>query len=356
MKGTFSRSEVSTPDDSAAAVVVAVDAGGSTTRSALVRLDGTCIGVGLADGANPVSRGAEEAADAVAASIAGALAVTPGLPQVAGVLLAAAGGSHRPEFVDTLVARLAHLGIEAPVAMVADGLAAFHSHSHAQDGYILVAGTGAVAQRIRGGVTERVADGLGWLLGDVGGGFWLGREVVMAALAEIDGRAPATALTPLLLQSLGLDPSDATMDPATGRPAFLRAAELRLYADRPTLMARFAPLALQVPDDAVADSLLDEAAAALARTLRAVLSPDLAGPVVVGGGLLAGGPVLRELVTDVLHRSGHPVELSPVQDGLVGAAVMVLRAHGVDVDADVFNRLATTVAATRVAAAAQPPA
>lgn len=355
MKGTFSKSGVSTPDDASDRVVVAVDAGGSTTRSAAVGLDGTCLGVGLADGANPVSRGIDEAAGAVVASISGALSGNKGT-DVVGVLLAAAGGSHRPEFVDTLVTRLAELDVLASVDMVADGLAAFHSHSHAQDGYILVAGTGAVAQRIRGGQTEKVADGLGWLLGDVGGGFWLGRQVVTAVLADIDGRAPATAMTPLLLQALGLDPGDATTDLATGRPAFLRSAELRLYAERPTLLARFAPLALQAADDTVAQSLLDEAAEALAVTLRAVLEPGLGEPVVVGGGLLAGGPVLRRRVAEVLHRMGHLVELSPVEDGLVGAAVMVLRAHGVDVDAAVFDRLASSVTAMRVAAAAQPQA
>ena len=56
----------------------------------------------------------------------------------------------------------------------------------------LIAGTAFVAARIRGGQLDRVVGGKGWLLGDAGGGFWIGHAVARAVVASLDGqdRAP----------------------------------------------------------------------------------------------------------------------------------------------------------------------
>jgi glucosamine kinase len=39
------------------------------------------------------------------------------------------------------------------------------------------------------------AGGWGWFLGGDGSGVWLGREVLRAVLADLDGLGPATMLT-----------------------------------------------------------------------------------------------------------------------------------------------------------------
>lgn len=44
---------------------LAVDAGGTSTRSVLVTADGACLGYGTAGGGNPISSGTERAASAV---------------------------------------------------------------------------------------------------------------------------------------------------------------------------------------------------------------------------------------------------------------------------------------------------
>lgn len=61
-------------------------------------------------------------------------------------------------------------------------------------GAVVASGTGAVTLAVG---PERVlrVDGWGHLLGDFGSGFWVGREALMAVLAEFDGRGPGTALT-----------------------------------------------------------------------------------------------------------------------------------------------------------------
>src|SRR5262249_35118115 len=68
-----------------------------------------------------------------------------------------------------------------------------------RDGLLLIAGTGAVAARIAHGRTAAVADGDGWLLGDQGSGFWIGRRAVPAVLAALGGRGAPPALTAAVL-------------------------------------------------------------------------------------------------------------------------------------------------------------
>jgi len=72
-------------------------------------------------------------------------------------------------------------------------------------GTVLVIGTGAVALGISADGEARVADGLGPLLGDEGGGAWLGRMGLTAALRGVQGRAAATSLGAAAERCFGLD-------------------------------------------------------------------------------------------------------------------------------------------------------
>ena len=77
-------------------------------------------------------------------------------------------------------------GLRCPYAVHGDALVAYASGTAAPDGTVLIAGTGAIAAQVRDLRLDRVADGHGWLLGDAGSGFWLGREAVRRLLADLD--------------------------------------------------------------------------------------------------------------------------------------------------------------------------
>jgi N-acetylglucosamine kinase-like BadF-type ATPase len=234
--------------------------------------------------------------------------------------------------------RLADLEIDAPPVFDSDLLATFFSGTHRTDGYAVVAGTGAGAIRVEDGRQVAVADALGWLLGDEGSGFWIGHRVVRAALADLDGRGPATALTPLVLSRLGI-PSPSEPGDRTPIIAMVRA----LYGAPPVRLADYAGLAFEVDGDATVDHVLDEAAEGLARTLTAVRSPAVPGPVVLGGGILGRG---RRLADRLAAASGAD-DVHVVSDGAVGVCVLTLRHAGTVVDADVFARLSDSLAQVR---------
>ena len=301
---------------------------------------GGSYGYGRAGCGNPTAAGISDATHAIGFASEQALAGSIGTGRPALALVAMAG-EQTAAFREQVSARLAELGV-GQVVLEHDLLSMFHSGTAERDGYALIAGTGAVAARIRDGRLDRVAGGKGWLLGDAGGGFWIGHAVARSVVASLDGQEQDTALTGLVLQEMGIQ---ADTDTLAGRAEALRQLVSRLYARPPVSLAGFAPLAFAVHEDPVARTILVRASAALADLLSAVRVADLAGPVVVGGsvivhGMLAAPPSLQAAL---LPPAGEDPVI-PVSDGLVGAAVLVLRDAGRDVDAALFRRIQAEIA------------
>ncbi|MCZ2401680.1 N-acetylglucosamine kinase [Paenarthrobacter sp. Z7-10] len=325
---------------------LAVDAGGTSTRAVLVDVSGRCLGYGQAGAGNPVSRGIEGALASLEHAVRAAMGAAGSPAEGCASAVVAMAGASVHSTPGPLAERLRRLGLKGGVVIDADLLAMFFSGTYQPDGYALVAGTGAVAARIEAGRLGAVADGTGWLLGDDGSGYWIGHHVVRAVVAALDGRGPKTALTSALLTALALDP--AGVGRHQGRPETVQRLIHELYALRPVELSRFAPLAFAAAEDDVAGLILDRAAAALAGTLAAVTDGAVPGPVVFGGSILTRGvrvaAAVEASLPPVLRSGGAPVLVS---DGVVGAAVLVLRHAGTAVDADIFGRISRTLQALR---------
>jgi glucosamine kinase len=319
---------------------LAVDAGGTSTRAVVLDASGSAYGYGRAGGGNPTAVGIRQAVTGIVSAAEEAVAGLTG-PERPMLALIAMAGEKTPAFREQVVSRLAPLGVRE-VVLGHDLLGIFHSGTAALEGYALIAGTGTVAARIRRGQLDRVVGGKGWLLGDTGGGFWIGHAMARAVVASLDGQSQATALTDLVLDAMGIA---ANLTTVAGRAEALRKLVSALYARPPISLAGFAPLAFAAHEDRVARSILVGASAALAELLSAVRAPDLPGPVVVGGsiivrGMLGAPPSLQaELVPPA---GSDPV--IPVSDGLVGAAVLVLRHAGLEIDEALFHTIQAELA------------
>ncbi|WP_433013182.1 N-acetylglucosamine kinase [Kribbella sp. CA-294648] len=159
------------------------------------------------------------------------------------------------------------------------------------DGYgvVVAAGTGLVCLAVdRDGSCYKV-DGHGYLFGDAGSAFAIGRAGLVAVQRARDGRGPATTL------------ADTDLDPITLYPS-------------PTLVddvARFAPVVLQhaATGDPVAQGIVLGAATDIAETIATAVH-RLAGhepvPVACVGGLFAGaGEQLADPVRAALPPRAH---------------------------------------------------
>jgi N-acetylglucosamine kinase-like BadF-type ATPase len=96
------------------------------------------------------------------------------------------------------------IGFKARVVVVNDALVALEAGVPSAPGVVIIAGTGSIAYgRNEAGEAAR-AGGWGYVLGDEGSGYWIGRAALRAVLRESDQRGPKTALTPLLLRHFGV--------------------------------------------------------------------------------------------------------------------------------------------------------
>ena len=319
--------------------LLAVDAGGTSTRAVVLTSRGECLGYATAGSGNPISSGTEHAAREVVAAVRAALDHA-GVDGIADLSVLAMAGSRTYTSTDWITRALAGIGVIGRVVLESDLHATFCSGAWETDGYAIVAGTGAAAIRVRNGRQELSADGLGWLLGDDGSGFWIGRSITRAVAAHLDRRGPATALTPLLLSELNIREKASTEPGYDGRPEALRLLLDAVYGMRPIDLARFAPLVFTAGDDEVATGIIADARAALHTTLAAIDTSAVRGPVVCGGGVLGALGLPVEGLAGV-------TEVRSVADGAVGAAVLALRDNGVGVDRTKFERVRDTLGRLR---------
>jgi glucosamine kinase len=188
--------------------VVGLDVGGSHSRAVLATVEGRTLGTGRAGGGNPTVLGAGAAVANIVAALKAALGDVPG-ERVQACVVGLAGVSTLladPKAPHVLERAWADAGLTCSVQVVSDVTVAFAAGTPAPDGTLLVSGTGAVAARMQDHLPVHFRDGYGWLLGDEGSGFWIGRQAARAAIAAADGRRPMAELaTAVLARLIGSD-------------------------------------------------------------------------------------------------------------------------------------------------------
>ena len=318
-------------------LVIGADLGGTSTRLTVATTAGARLATVEGGGANPTTHGVERAAAELARAARRALTDhDPGL--VRAVVIGVAGRATLDDrralraFTDAL----ATAGVPAKPVFVGDAEVAFCSATPESDGTVLLAGTGAMAVRIRDRRVDATSDGLGWLLGDEGSAYWLGREAVRVTIAAICGTGPPTTLTGAVSGTLldGPPPSP----PFRHRSALIRAVN----AHPPIALAALAPLVTQAETqgDVVAAAVCDAAAERLAKMLADVREATDPAPLVTAGSVAgdARTPVGRRLRALIAVQFTGNV-LTPA-DGVVGAAwLAVRRLHPETPLADVHARL-----------------
>lgn len=323
--------------------LLAIDVGGSTSRATLVDLAGNCLGQGRNRGGNPGSNPPEQAAAAIIAAAETAVAEAPGPLDIKVALLAIAG-PRNAEMQRRLDEAFRAMGLSGPLVLDGDTNAMLPSVTAAMDGYCIFAGTGSGAVRVRDGDVEGVADAAGYLIGDLGSGYWLGHHAAIAVTAALEGRGPETALTKAVLDVLGIPlTTDRAFD---GRPTPLRLFIDTIYNKmRPIELAKFAPQVIANRDDPVAAALLAQSERYLLEDFRLVFDPAMPGPVVLGGSVAAHLSGLPAAVAALVRDAGQEPDIRLAGDPSVGAAVLALRHQGVSVDEAMLTHITASMAA-----------
>lgn len=203
-------------------------------------------------------------------------------------------------------------GIGAPEVWVCDDSVTSHAGALSLDwGVSIVAGTGVACLAVPPRGEPRIIGGHGYLLGDEGGAYWIGREGIRAVLRAAEGREDQTSLTYLAGERYG------------GR---IRDLHVRLHDDlRPVnTIAQFSREVLEVADtDPAAMRIIRDAAWELFNVILSaakLLGSELV-PVGIGGRLLVDENPLRRELDALLASDGavraRTADMSPLDGAML---------------------------------------
>lgn len=274
-------------------IAVGVDAGGSKT-AVVHSVDGRAGTIGVREGANASSRGAEGAAaiiaDAVESSLDGA--------EPHAIFVGAAGAA-RQEVRDAIEDALRSRYASARIAVRDDAYIALRAAVPQGDGVVVIAGTGSIAYAQHGDEGHRCG-GYGYLLGDDGSGFAIGSAGINHLLRSYDDRVVRDDLVAALEAHLGASDIEGVLQAVyrCENPVGTVASAARVVLDTAQAGQRSATKIVQA------------AALALGDLVKSVVKlSGLAGahvPIVLAGGLLQGNSLLTYLLeTRLLNEHPH---------------------------------------------------
>jgi N-acetylglucosamine kinase-like BadF-type ATPase len=180
------------------------------------------------------------------------------------------------------------IGYKARILVVNDALIALQAAVGSAAGIVIVSGTGSIAYGCDRNGTAARAGGWGYVLGDEGSGYWIGRLAMRAVVTAADGRGAPTTLTGRLLTHFGVRRPDELLQ-MVYRSNF-----------KPAALALLATHVQQARDegDAAAATILELAAQELVRAAGSVTAQlnlaDEEFTFVLAGGMFKAVPWLRE--------------------------------------------------------------
>jgi len=298
-------------------LVVGVDGGGTKTRALLTDEHGKKLAEAVGPGSAARPNEIEQSAGVIAGVVRDALEQAEVADQRPRVVCVGVAGAGRESERQSLYEALASHQIADEIVVETDFAIALEDAFGDGPGVLLIAGTGSSAfGRGPAGSTARCG-GWGPVIGDEGGGAWIGRRALSVVSAAADGREPETALTGAVLTAAEVSEASELIRWAAGAT--------------PGKLATLAPVVIGVADagDLRANSIVSMAVEELALHVRSLarqlfVDERASVPVAFTGGLLSKGTSYRKrlehrLKTAVPGAQIHSDEVDPARGAVRGA-------------------------------------
>ncbi len=303
--------------------VLGLDAGGTKTVCLLADAHGQVLAEARGPGANLQAAGELEVEKVLHQVMDEALGDRPIVP--AAICLGIAGVD-RDDDAAVVQGIMRRIGFKARVVVTNDALVALVAGAGHGPGVVVIAGTGSIAYgRNRANRAAR-AGGWGYVLGDEGSGYWIGRLALRAVVREADGRGRPTSLTPKVLGHFHV-----------ARPQDL-VHEVYYRHLPPSAIAALARYVQEARDerDAVATGILDSGARELVLCTASVVKQlglhDDEFPVVLAGGIFHAVPWLATALGERLPEVAPRCQVRRLVDepavGAVRLAIAEARGEG----------------------------
>jgi glucosamine kinase len=297
-------------------LVFAVDTGGTKTAAWLVELTGAdsyrLVGNARTSAGNPLSVGFENAATAIQEAFTiSRKAIRSDHVRPASAVLSIAGAANR-DMTERFIAWARSIGLADRVAIVSDVLPILAAGTPDCCGVALIAGTGSSAfGRAQDGTSKRCG-GWGFLLGDEGSGFAIGRAALHLALESLEEGLPPVGLAGELRTMFSADAV-----PELTRAIYGAANPRHAIADLAKLVVKLAD-AGDTESMAILDGAAIELADLAARTAYAVGIQKAGLPLAASGGVLANSVWLQQQLRTELAKFDFNCELNVVREPLAG--------------------------------------
>lgn len=308
---------------------IGIDGGGTKTRAAICDGTGQVKAIAVGEGTNPLSRPWDEVERTLQACIkqvqeqAGAKA-----EEVAGLHIGLGGADHQP--TKALIQAAFHDTWQERLFIDNDAIAALYAGTWGSPGIVLICGTGSIAYALTEHGERHRVGGWGYLVGDEGSGFDLGKRAAVAVLRAYDGRGEQTMMTELFLTHYGAERPNELIS------LIYNASNPRMgLAQTSGLVERAAKsgdaIALRLISEA-ADSLIELATTCFAKTNERL-------PVVLAGGLLTANTMLCQQLKQKASFATVVPSVSPV----IGSLVAAMARSGHSLDEKIKKQLQTSV-------------
>jgi N-acetylglucosamine kinase-like BadF-type ATPase len=306
-------------------LVLGGDLGGTSTRIVIADHEGNVVGRGAAAGGNPTSHPASAAANFGQAIHQALEGLDASLVRTA--VIGAAGGSalSNPGVRAQFDAAWSGAGLVCEADYIGDLEVAFASGTPEPDGTVLIAGTGSAAGLVRDHRLTRTADGHGWLLGDDGSGFWLGREAMRSLLRNLDLGEPLGGLGEAVVNAVLPDRDKDAMAEREGYDRLRDDLIRTVNARPPVLLAELARTVVAAYDqnDKTAHALVKRAAELLTETVSRLRTTSDNGPLVLAGSVAGESSPVGRLLRQNIHEH-FDGEVLTARDGVGGATWLAL--------------------------------
>ena len=297
---------------------IAIDGGGTKTEFVLFKADGTVVLTAMYGTSNPNSCGVENTFAVLKKGLDHILAFKK-LPKRIFAGIAGSGVGNYKETIRLLLKKnypLCKINVDSDIKNII-GLARENKKCIAA-----IMGTGTVVYGWNGVSLKRVG-GWGYLFGDEGSGYDIGREVLVAAYNYADGLSPLSEVARLVEIKLGGPVTDYTP---------------KIYSEGRSYIASFCHIAFEAmkAGDKLAEEIITKSAARFARLINHIYRlGEYGNRVIISGGLAMHSEILSKLVEKELD-SEIIVEF-PTHPPIFGAMRTCLELGGINVDYDAFE-------------------
>ncbi|NLG79191.1 MAG: ATPase [Firmicutes bacterium] len=315
-------------------LIVAIDAGGTKTDCMVGTVHGEVLARAWAGPANYQVSGPAGAKAEILAAVGKARSLLPAGDEPFDVAFVGAAGVDRSGDREAVAGLLQSAGIAGRVVVDNDAAIALAGGTLGQPGVVVIAGTGSIAFGMNAKGERARAGGWGYVLGDEGSAYDIGRQALASVVRANDGRGDPTALSEGVLQHFKIaspdDLVELTYRKGLGRTDIAGLAVLVAEAAR--------------KGDRVARRILRRAGAELglaaASVVRALGMQNDAVLCVTSGGVFAAGDIVRRALARELARVAPVSEVMEARfPPVVGAYLLGIQEAGCRITGKVVENI-----------------